>query len=99
MFAEGLLADAKSRLVVPDGVLGPVVDPTPWQHAFEMFAEGLLADAKSRLVVPDCVLGPVIEDEVSQGRVGIQATKDGLAEIHQDLVRARAVAGILAVVG
>lgn len=47
----------------------------------------------------DGILGPVVEDEVSQVRVGVKTTKIDLAEIHQDLVGALAVAGILSVVG
>ena len=62
-------------------------------------AERQLADAHAHLVVADRVLGPVVEDEVAEVGVGVQAAEVGLAELHQDLVRGRAVAGVLEIVG
>src|SRR3989304_756325 len=77
----------------------PVVDMAPRQQAIEGVAQGQVADAKPRLVVTDRVRRPVVEDDVAEGRVGVQAAEIGLAEVHQDLVRSLSVAGILEVVG
>jgi hypothetical protein len=64
-----------------------------------MFAEGQLADAKSRSEMTDCVVWTVVEDEVTEVCVGVKTAKIGLAEIHQDLVRALTIADILSVDG
>ena len=45
------------------------------------------------------VLGSVVEDEIAKVRVGIQATKISVAKIHQQLVCALLITGVLAVIG
>ena len=52
-----------------------------------------------RLGVANGVLGSVVEDEIAKVRVGIQATKISVAKIHQQLVCALLITGVLAVIG
>jgi hypothetical protein len=77
----------------------PIIDPAPGKQTIKVSAERQFADPNSHFVVPNRKLKPMVESKIAKVCMSIEATKIGLAEVHQDLVCAFNMAAVLAVIG